>query len=47
MMRVEKVDKVRWTWPWPKKVKPVVQSKKTNNKKTEKEFRQYLINELR
>ena len=47
MMRVEKVDKVRWIWPWPKKVKPVGQSKKTDNKKTEKEFRQFLINELR
>ena len=36
-MRIQKVEKVRWTWPWPKKVKPVLQSKKTDNKKSEKE----------
>ena len=46
MMRVEKVDKVRWIWPWPKKVKPVVQSKKTDNKKTEKEVSTAIDNEI-
>lgn len=46
-MRVQRVEKVIWSWLMPKKVKPVVQSKKTDNKKSEKEFRHYLINELR
>ena len=46
-MRIQRVEKVIWSWLMPKKVKPVVQSKKTDNNKTEKEFRFYLINELR
>ena len=48
-MRIHRnrIEKVVWAWPWPKKVKPVVQSKKTDNKKSEKELRFYLINELR
>lgn len=45
---IKSVSLIVWPEKKPKlKVKPIVKSKKNDNSKTEKEFKFFLINELR